>query len=60
MRRRRSPGEIATPLRAADKPVVVTSAACASEDVLRAAANVAWALCRGASGQTLPGRAGVQ
>ncbi len=38
--------QIATALVAADMPVVVTSAACADEDILRAAANVAWALCK--------------
>jgi NADH-quinone oxidoreductase subunit G len=38
--------QIAITLAAADMPVVVTSAACADKDILRAAANVAWALCK--------------
>ena len=38
--------EIATALQSAERPVIVSGASCGSEAVIRAAANVAWALCR--------------
>ena len=44
--RARSADEIAAALQEAERPLVVAGAGCGSEDVLRAAANVAWALQR--------------
>jgi NADH-quinone oxidoreductase subunit G len=38
-------GEIASALRNADRPLVVSGSGCLSRSVVRAAANVAWALC---------------
>jgi len=38
--------EIAEALLAAKRPLVVSGTSCGSESVIRAAANVAWALCR--------------
>ncbi|MDZ4861722.1 MAG: NADH-quinone oxidoreductase subunit NuoG, partial [Candidatus Hydrogenedentes bacterium] len=37
---------VADALRAAEKPLVISGPSCGSESVVRAAANVAWALCR--------------
>ena len=40
-------GRIAEALRAAERPLVVAGPSCGSEAIIRAAANVAWALSRG-------------
>jgi len=39
-------GRIADSLRAAARPLVVAGPSCGSEVIIRAAANIAWALCR--------------
>jgi NADH-quinone oxidoreductase subunit G len=38
---------IAQALREADRPVIISGTGCGSEAVLQAAANIAWALCKG-------------
>jgi NADH-quinone oxidoreductase subunit G len=40
-------GEIAAALRAAERPLIVSGTSCGSREVIRAAANVAWALNAG-------------